>query len=381
MTLPWIENTADPAVYNHSDSPSSALAMRLATDALKQGLAVHETVRAGYVNPEDLPAFLDAMGQGKQLYSVCHHPPNQPDKCWVWDHGVLFIDINASGRSGRQEHRATCSIYTTVEQELWDLLEIQEKFAKKDSRPKARALVAVKSQNGFQLLSAGQAGSPLVRGNYTPATVEAFDHIVSELALSNPRCGGRLSILTGPPGTGKTYLLEGLMDAYPWARYVIFPPSLISELTAPDMLRILLPDDDGDDPFIYRRSRISNKDDHYSPLVLLIEDADQALVARMADNLPAISTLLNLADGILGRCLDVRIIATSNAKVSDVDKALIRPGRICPPSGIVHVPALSPEQANEVLERPSFHYTGPAITKPTTLADLYRLVNAAPKGE
>ena len=141
-------------------------------------------------------------------------------------------------------------------------------------------------------------------------------------------------------------------------------------MTTPDLLRILLPDDE--------HSNSGGDDDHCSPLVLLIEDADQCLISRMTDNLPAISTLLNLADGILGRCLDVRVIATSNAKVVDVDKALLRPGRICPGTGVINLPELPGEQAKLVLERlgvpggrglPGGH----ALGCPMTLASLYRI--------
>jgi hypothetical protein len=289
----------------------------------------------------------------------------------LWETGFAQLHFYHAGRKGRQETSVDCRIGSFSREETFAIADLVQSFKLSDPHPKAHAQVAIRTQQGFKLLSAGQTGEPLIRENYSDAVLESFDHIVSEIGSPHSLCGGKLSILTGPPGTGKTYLLEGIMDAYPWANYIIFPPALISELTAPDMLQILLPEDEDSCKYTTPSGSDFSFEDHYKPLILIIEDADQCLVARAADNFQSISTLLNLTDGILGRCLDVRVIATSNVKTTEVDKALIRSGRICPASGVVHLPLLTPEQATKISQRltkdPN-HY----ICSPMTLADVYR---------
>jgi len=76
-------------------------------------------------------------------------------------------------------------------------------------------------------------------------------------------------------------------------------------------------------------------------LVLLLEDAEVALMSRETDNRNHVSTLLNLSDGILNSWLQISIICTINT-TADLDSALLRPGRL-----LAHkvFPRLRPEQA------------------------------------
>lgn len=228
---------------------------------------------------------------------------------------------------------------------------------------KARMGVVVSTQQGMQIRHVGQAKSDLCRDNYAPEVLRVFDHLVAEIASPTP-CG-RLSILLGPPGTGKTYFIEGLTRAQPKARYILLPANLISALTGPELLMCLTGDlEDVPDDGSSRSSTL--------PIVFIVEDADECLVTRGTDNHPAISSLLNLADGILGRCLDVRIIATSNARKQDIDKALLRPGRICK---VAHFDILSTEHSGAIFrrlvrDRPDF--IGCGITQPSTLAEIYQ---------
>ena len=62
--------------------------------------------------------------------------------------------------------------------------------------------------------------------------------------------------------------------------------------------------------------------------VMILEDAEAALMSRAEDNRNMVSTLLNLTDGILGDFLSIQIICTVNCKASDLDPALMRPGRL-----------------------------------------------------
>ena len=62
--------------------------------------------------------------------------------------------------------------------------------------------------------------------------------------------------------------------------------------------------------------------------VVILEDADGALMTRGADNREQVSALLNLADGMFGDFLRLQIICTINCSASEIDQALLRPGRL-----------------------------------------------------
>ena len=102
--------------------------------------------------------------------------------------------------------------------------------------------------------------------------------------------------------------------------------------------------------------------------MLIIEDADGSLVPRAADNISEISALLDLGDGLVGSTFDVRILATSNARRVDIDRAILRPGRLC---RSIDVPALEASHANEVLTGLLGAAPHTAFSKPTTLAEVY----------
>lgn len=161
---------------------------------------------------------------------------------------------------------------------------------------------------------------PFVRENYTTPVLQAFDAVVEDLQTSTPR--GRLVVLDGPPGTGKSHWVRGLIRAVPTRFWVLLDPSAVASLTAPALLTELA--------------------DHHVhgglDLGLVVEDADAVLPPRGVDNLPAISALLNLCDGLLGEALDLRVVATTNAPKIQLDAALLRPGRL---SAHVQVPLLT----------------------------------------
>ena len=152
----------------------------------------------------------------------------------------------------------------------------------------------------------------LAPANYSARNIKAFDHAVAETAAREP-CG-RLTVLTGPPGTGKTRWLEGLM-AKTAGDFVLLPTSDVAGLTSPTLTRALL--------------RLRSDIDDGQPLNLIIEDADSAIVERFEGNAGAIAVILNASDGILGRALDLRLFVTTNAASVTLDPAILRPGRLC----------------------------------------------------
>jgi ATP-dependent 26S proteasome regulatory subunit len=123
---------------------------------------------------------------------------------------------------------------------------------------------------------------------------------------------GRITVMRGAPGTGKTYLIRSILLEVTDALFVLVNPDMIVNLTGPELLPLLM----------------SYRGGLKGPIILVLEDADRCLVKRASDNMNSIQSLLNMGDGILGSMLDLRIIATTNAKKLELEEAITRKGRI-----------------------------------------------------
>jgi ATP-dependent 26S proteasome regulatory subunit len=192
---------------------------------------------------------------------------------------------------------------------------------------------------------------PLERENYNLDVLEDYDAVVNDLKSKNP--SGRLAIFDGVPGTGKTYMIRGLLSEVPDALFVLVPANLIQELSNPGMINALLET---------RR----NKGDHAT--VFIVEDADDCLGSRDSTNVNAVSALLNLGDGIIGALMDIRLVCTTNLKNDELDEAVTRPGRL---SRKIHVGPLDRKIAEALYEK----LTGKKvkIDEKLTLAQVYSL--------
>lgn len=222
---------------------------------------------------------------------------------------------------------------------------------------KACVYTIVTSGNSYCLETVGIGGLPLIEDNYSEEVVEQYHIIADDLGSEEPL--GRLSIIDGPPGTGKTYLVRGLINEIPECKFVIVPPHLVSHLGNPEFASF----------FLQERSNEDTKKKR--PLVLILEDADECLAQRDGMNQSSISAVLNLTDGIIGSLIDFRIIATTNVKKIDIDDALTRAGRL---SAAMTIGELKLDHAREIYMRLtgcSKEDAAKAIDKNCVLADVY----------
>ncbi|MGD9986059.1 DUF5925 domain-containing protein [Pseudonocardia sp.] len=194
-----------------------------------------------------------------------------------------------------------------------------------------------------------------IRRNYTAAARPELERL---MALRPGDITGRLVLLHGPAGTGKTTVLRALARSWrDWCRmeYILDPESLFAR---PDYLMAVALGEVAS----VRPGAEAAPSRHR---MIVLEDCDELVRAEAKqDSGQALSRLLNLTDGLLGQGLDVLVCLTTNEDVARLHPAVVRPGRCLAEIEIGPLPAA--ESAAWLGVRES---DGPG---PATLAELYR---------
>lgn len=152
-------------------------------------------------------------------------------------------------------------------------------------------------------------------------------------------------LLHGVPGSGKTNYIKWLTSQIPSKKFIFVPTTMISSLTDPGFLSIL----------------IENKNS-----VLVLEDCENYIAERTLDdrNTDIVSSILNLADGILSDVMECQFICTFNSDISKIDTALLRKGRLI---AEYKFHELSVEKSNQYLQSLG---KKTRVDRPHTLAEL-----------
>lgn len=152
-----------------------------------------------------------------------------------------------------------------------------------------------------------------------------------------------LYLFHGLPGTGKSTYIKFLIHQLK-KKVIFLSPKMAGDLDNLNMTSFL----------------ISNRN-----AVLVIEDAEELISSRDHIRNSNLSMLLNMTDGILGESLGIQIIATFNTELKNIDKALLRKGRL---TSIYEFKNLALDRTNFLLKNLGHNVE---VDKPLPLAEIF----------
>jgi hypothetical protein len=220
--------------------------------------------------------------------------------------------------------------------------------------------IFVKNQFGeyvFESLAVKIPENLELESNYGKSFVPVSDSIINKLET----CSSGLFMFHGPSGTGKSTYIKYLATKV--NRDFIYIPNTMLETftTDPSCLQMLI---------------------QKSNSVLVLEDAEKLIMKRHGDSLDtsAVSSILNMTDGIMGDILNISLIITYNCDAKDIDPALKRKGRL---KMNYKFDLLSKEDAKNLAKKLKYpkDIIDEQIKDSMSIADIYNLKETVSFGE
>jgi SpoVK/Ycf46/Vps4 family AAA+-type ATPase len=214
-------------------------------------------------------------------------------------------------------------------------------FKKKSTRTDRKISLLISTMRGIEIESLKITKPKLkIQDNYNEDFLEIHQTILKRLSKSNDK---GIVLLHGKPGTGKTSYIRYLITIL--KKQVIFlPPNMAVAITDPNFLSVLIENPNS---------------------IFVIEDAENIVMDRNQNGASAVSTLLNLSDGLLSDCLNIQIICSFNTDISKIDSALLRKGRLI---AKYEFKALEIAKAQQLSNKLGFKNN---INQPTILTEVY----------
>ena len=237
-------------------------------------------------------------------------------------------------------------LHDCTQDEMASQLAMQLKQFIRRRRKTQNICMVINGQNGLQT-AALKIKKPMMdlSKNYNDDLNPLHLKLVMQL---KQRDKSGLILFHGLPGTGKSTYIRYLIRCIN-KKVIFLPPGLAGNLDAPSVANLL----------------ITNAN-----TVFVIEDAEELLLSRDTNKNSSISMLLNLTDGLLGETLGIQVIATFNTDLHNIDKALLRKGRL---TALYEFKPLSVEKSEILLKESGIKDY--FVSQPMTLADIYNTKN------
>jgi hypothetical protein len=162
----------------------------------------------------------------------------------------------------------------------------------------------VRNQNGgidsmrMDILPKGDLES-----NYNDDLLPVHDKIVRLIHSDE----SSIIILHGKPGTGKTSYIRNLIATNTDIKFYWLDSNMFMYLDSSNFIKFLI---------------------SCQNAVFILEDSESLLKSREETKNPAMQSLLNISDGMLGDSLKLKFICTFNTNVRNIDHAILRKGRM-----------------------------------------------------
>lgn len=175
---------------------------------------------------------------------------------------------------------------------------------------------------------------------------------------------GKLLILNGKPGVGKTWFIKALVGAMhkDFDFYAVINPTTFImrnhyyQITEPNA-----------------ESSELSKNGHPKRRIFILEDAADLVLLESRQNIDLCSKFLNLTDGFMSTVFRDSFIVTFNEEIDAVDEAYLRPGRCI---DYITIPEFTREQAADWLKKKNGKFDSGILAgnRMFSIAELYKIL-------